>query len=1466
MPGKSVIKAAEDFAAALEDAGPAFASKYIGKLLSAFDLNRRETLIFLQLHYPAAGNSLFEKTISDGDADWIRLLPLSVLLPNTLCPAASDDLAANEVLCASIEERFRDDQIDIPRLSRVTATLLLWTQASVRHVPSLKRARNRIAFALRLVRIALERAETLAAGDAASCSLRRHVLGHPLLLELFLQRKIAGLQQILGFARAADGVAMHEFISKLWARLDPAAIEGSAESISILLASLQALAPFIRASDLSERIHAFLSHNARSTTQERVLLALITHYVAASRSHSTGAVRMGRDLFKQLLLAVTSGDHDAAALFDDLVQEIGTLAGSAHGSSVSSSVITDRTLRLADGTTVEFALPLDVWSVLTPDALSTLLADTNSGPLWRFMLTNAAASVPHAVHLLGLARRPEKRSTGAILAIEQRAEAVCAVLKAWTILAAVNPWRLEWIERLPKTHLKLAQEAADAVADHYFAAIEACLEGNATPRHLAVDAHTLAAVLLAAGDKHASGWLMQLVPRLLKTKIIDANTSVQTLSRIWPALFSVAESAGIARLGDLVVFVLRAIYLQIKRDMPGRETAAAVESLVAQFSHPSDGSVAVVRFESMALVKSAITVILKHRLADPCALSFLRHLVDVVYSQHSDERLPSPKDLFDMITSHSQFDDILMAQADSPLPMAGDSPRSLIPQFHPAKSALLRLLHRIMLIEPTSCCMPDMVPRLAGSYFGTVAAADRATLAVLALFETHASISVAAHMASWAPSRPAPGEHAPAGNSASKLLHQPTDILSSIDPQWMAGSVRWFELNLDIDAIDKQAKGDIDSNAVSREPSALRASASEPAYDPTFILPLVAGALVHRPCTIDPHSLIESNALGMAIMALASTCESTRRVGHLIMSRAHHLIARSEIKERNQVMLLLDGLRNGIAPPAKAEPVPARIPTVIAAFGAQALSILTHPESDLYPLVNQFLLQRPIIDSEDVPMFYSMLYSTSELCGRERTWILRLLSAGLSLDVDYKPYKRRHVLEILMGAFHSSMVDATARKRLIEVMLRAVAIPAVLATLIGSSGMLGFLESCCSQVDFSEAPDTALGAAALVCATLRGFGAVAESWSDRGRINRSLWAMQLAQLARTLAARALHIQHGAPHRRAALTLRILTAVDLAQQVGAKIGLGSALIGAEDITTLLEATQQTYKAASVPGSPLADTYVPDEEDVDDGEDDDKNDNESESAEEGGEPQGRAQRAGSAAPGARTTIPGVRSSFQGDCGLAGDLDGVFIINRAALGHIGRNAIAAFFAIVGGAHVPWEVEAGDLGQTASLLRDIVSFARSAGIADATEPLLAWTVRHLLAAQGDRLVEWLVRESPSDLRDVLQIALDALASPGRDSKSGFRRWHLALAAALLVVRRWTDTDPSKPGKAGLAGRSCWYEADLHASVHPQQWATSTTGAPGCSTAPCADWLDTPSRLVLRLRVAESMRLDRCRRRHTRS
>lgn len=98
-----------------------------------------------------------------------------------------------------------------------------------------------------------------------------------------------------------------------------------------------------------------------------------------------------------------------------------------------------------------------------------------------------------------------------------------------------------------------------------------------------------------------------------------------------------------------------------------------------------------------------------------------------------------------------------------------------------------------------------------------------------------------------------------------------------------------------------------------------------------------------------------------------------------------------------------------------------------------ALRGVFYPSNFVHPLTSRFLLQRPELDITDVPLLYTMLYSSGETWKKDRAWIIRYLSDGMISSEDWRILKRRHTWDILASLFQSSKDDLPVRKGILEV-------------------------------------------------------------------------------------------------------------------------------------------------------------------------------------------------------------------------------------------------------------------------------------------------------------------------------------------------------------------------------------------------------------------------------------------------
>jgi len=112
---------------------------------------------------------------------------------------------------------------------------------------------------------------------------------------------------------------------------------------------------------------------------------------------------------------------------------------------------------------------------------------------------------------------------------------------------------------------------------------------------------------------------------------------------------------------------------------------------------------------------------------------------------------------------------------------------------------------------------------------------------------------------------------------------------------------------------------------------------------------------------------------------------------------------------------------------------PHRLPSYTTLILMHALRGIFYPSNFIYPLTARFLLQRPELDTTDVPMLYGMLYSSSDDWKKERGWIIRFLSDGMMSTEDWRVLKRRHTWDLLASLYQSSESNVIVRQSILEV-------------------------------------------------------------------------------------------------------------------------------------------------------------------------------------------------------------------------------------------------------------------------------------------------------------------------------------------------------------------------------------------------------------------------------------------------
>ncbi|RKP24722.1 hypothetical protein SYNPS1DRAFT_23219, partial [Syncephalis pseudoplumigaleata] len=347
------------------------------------------------------------------------------------------------------------------------------------------------------------------------------------------------------------------------------------------------------------------------------------------------------------------------------------------------------------------------------------------------------------------------------------------------------------------------------------------------------------------------------------------------------------------------------------------------------------------------------------------------------------------------------------------------------------------------------CLMPH--------YTASLSAADQHQLAYLWHYERSTKEEpMLVHALKWSPhpnSVRAATEQLLLANRTPNQVSAALSLLNDIDRERMWHTVRHFPMARPMDRVCTEA----DTSC----------------YDPVYFLS-VFSFLASLDGVVPARMWVETHALALAVAALSAIDDKLRRVAYILLDQLLPVLqATDDWKERRQVLWLLVALKSSIA---QRDPLPARLPTLITQFAAHALKLALTPWHYMYPLVNGFLLQRPRIDLEDVPMFYSLFHAATPDAKRRKQWMLHLLVDGLREPSDYALYRRRHVIDLCLGYASSPLCDQNDFKLLLS---RASDIDSALEDSTMQHGVLAWLQAALTLPVVTASPPLQLTMAGL---------------------------------------------------------------------------------------------------------------------------------------------------------------------------------------------------------------------------------------------------------------------------------------------------------------------------------------------------------------------------------------------------
>ena len=168
---------------------------------------------------------------------------------------------------------------------------------------------------------------------------------------------------------------------------------------------------------------------------------------------------------------------------------------------------------------------------------------------------------------------------------------------------------------------------------------------------------------------------------------------------------------------------------------------------------------------------------------------------------------------------------------------------------------------------------------------------------------------------------------------------------------------------------------------------------------------------------VDVRMILSHPISRIMFLALSSYDEVTRRVAYACLEKTALMVEEEKFKEKSMCSYLFKMIENSITS------VEERLPHLSMYFIGKMLHALFIPHKQIYLNICHFLLQRPVFDFHDVPMFYSMFCSSTLHYKQDQNWLLEILCVAVRDEVDYKILARRHVLPHCYSQVSCSDID-----------------------------------------------------------------------------------------------------------------------------------------------------------------------------------------------------------------------------------------------------------------------------------------------------------------------------------------------------------------------------------------------------------------------------------------------------------
>lgn len=214
-------------------------------------------------------------------------------------------------------------------------------------------------------------------------------------------------------------------------------------------------------------------------------------------------------------------------------------------------------------------------------------------------------------------------------------------------------------------------------------------------------------------------------------------------------------------------------------------------------------------------------------------------------------------------------------------------------------------------------------------------------------------------------------------------------------------------------------------------------------YDPCFWLPALHYSLLQQAHSV--RQLANSGALSLVIAGTSSRCPVLRAIAMSSLQRIFELTKQQTpdkdagFRERPQLLLLLNFLRNAMDSCSPSSSGPIQFPSVISLFLSRAALHLLQPTHELFSKINKYLLSRPFCDFKDVPLYDLLLVdgdATTEQASRLTTF--RIVRDGLTTRWDHLNLCRKNGYNRLMLLFPVLSKDVRAGHAVFDLLDKAL--------------------------------------------------------------------------------------------------------------------------------------------------------------------------------------------------------------------------------------------------------------------------------------------------------------------------------------------------------------------------------------------------------------------------------------------